>query len=297
MKRLRFISTFAMLALATVVTAGSMYVTVNAAAQQEDTAFDPSATSPNAVQTQEVDSIPDVATAIEQMDVALDKTQILHDQQHHVLLDSHGGLTGRLSSLNTVTGGQVPAANVSVRLAQHGAIIGSTTTDESGRFSFTSLPEGVVAIWAEGADSLMMFSCVLFGEQTEIPENAGLIAAHLELGMDSAVASGADIAMVKELISPYLGVVDKRFVKGASAADLEFGFGTGETSTALRNHRVRLQDSGSLLGEFNVLDERTGRLREVLDLTVHFVRNGVRITSAEVDNDGGFIANGLTPGV
>ena len=297
MKSLRFISTFAMLALATVVTAGSMYVTVNAAGQQEDIGFDAAATAPNAVGAQDAGSIPDVAAAIENMDVALDKTQILQGQQNHVLLDHNGGFTGRLSSLNNTSGEPVSAANVSVRLAQHGAIIGSTTTDESGRFSFTSLPEGVVAVWAESADCLMMFSCVLFGEQTVIPENAGLIAAHLELGVDSAVTSGADIATVKELIYPYIGIEDKRFVKGASEADQEFGFSSGTPSTALQNSRVRLQDNGSVLGEMSVLDERTGRLREVLDLTVHFVRNGVRVTSSEVANNGSFTATGLTPGV
>ncbi len=36
---------------------------------------------------------------------------------------------------------------------------------------------------------------------------------------------------------------------------------------------------------------------EVLDLTVHFVRNGVRVASSEVANDGSFVTTGLEPGV
>ncbi len=301
MKTLRFISTFAMLALATVVTAGSMYVTVVAAAQQEST--DSAVVLPSAATVQDIPVVTDVAdgpgldAAIEGLEPALDKTQILRDQQSHVILDDKGGFKGRLSSLRKADGEPVPAANLNVTLAQHGAIIGSTTTDVNGRFSFTGLPDGVVAIWAEGKDALMLSSFVLFGKDTAIEENAGLVAAQVELDVDSAVVFGADIATVKELMSPYLNIQDKRFANELAAEDQEFNFGSGEVSATLRNHSVSLQADGSLNGELSILDDRTGRVREVLDMTVHFVRNGVKAASSEVSNDGSFIANGLTPGV
>lgn len=290
MKTLRFISTIAMLALATVVTAGSMYVTVSAAAQQE---------APAVVQDVPVapEVIPGLDAAIAGLEPALDKTQILRGYQSHVILDANGGFNGRLSSLRNVNGEQVPAANLQVRLAQHGAVIGSTTTDANGRFSFTGLPGGVVAIWAEGENSLMLFSVVLFGHNTAIPENAGLDAAQLELDVDSAIASGSDIPAIKELLSPYLNIEAKRFQNAITAEDEEFSFGSGEAATTIAHHRVRLQNDGTLLGEMNLLDERTGRVREVLDLTIHFVKNGVGVASSEVSNDGRFIASGLTPGV
>jgi len=300
MKTLRFISTFVMLALATVVTAGSMYVTVDAAAQQE---FDelPVTSPPPAVQGTpagtDVVAVPGLAAAIAGREPVLDKTQILRDQQSHVILDENGGFRGRLSSLRNADGVHVPAANLKVMLAQHGAIIGSTTTDATGRFSFTGLPEGVVAIWAEGEDSLLLFSFVLFGKDSTIEENADLVAAQVELDVDSAVVFGADIATVKELMAPSLHAEDKRFVNKVAAEDQEFNFGSGEVSATLRNQSVSLQADGSLIGEISILDDRTGRLREVLDMTVHFVRNGVRVASSEVSNDGSFIANGLKPGV
>lgn len=300
MKTLRFISTIMMLALATVVTAGSVYVTVNAAAQQESTdEFSVAPQVPTTLQEAPVvsDVVPGLEAAIEAIDAALDKSQILRDHQSHVILDEMGGFNGRLSSLRNTDGEQIPAANLNVMLAHHGAIIGSTTTDATGRFSFTGLPEGVVAIWAEGEDSLMLFSVVLFGQNTAIPENAGLVAAHLELDTDSAVAFGADVATVKELMSPYLNIEDKRFASEVTAADQDFNFGSGEASTPIRLRRVRLQADGSVKGELGILDERTGRLREVLDMTVHFVRNGVRVASSEVSHDGSFTANGLSPGV
>jgi len=300
MKTLRFISTIAMLALATVVTAGSMYVTVAAATQQESAGLqvEPSVTALQDTPPATDDlPVPGLDAAIAGIGPALDKTQILRDQQSHIILDENGGFNGRLSSMRNPDGEQVPAANLNVMLARHGAVIGSTKTDAAGRFSFADLPEGVVAIWAEGEDSLLLFSCVLFGKDSAIEENAGLVAAQVELDLDSAVVFGADMATVKELISPSLHSEDKRFSNEVAPEDQEFSFGTGETSSTLQNHNVSLQVDGSLNGELGILDERTGRLREVLDMTVHFVRNGVRVASSKVSNDGRFIANGLTPGV
>ena len=301
MKTLRFISTFFMLVLATVVTAGSIYVTASAAAQQESTEFKvaPPKTAPvqNVPGTADVVPVPDLEAAIERLDAALDKTQILSDRQHHVILDENGGFRGRLSSLGNADGGKTPAGNLKITLAHHGLEVSSTMTDADGRFSFTGLPEGVVAIWAEGENSLMLFSFVLFGNNTAVVENADLIASPVELGIDSAIVSGADISIVRGLISPYLNSVDKRFASDVAAEDQEFNFGSGKVSTTVRHHQVRLQNDGSLKGEVNILDERTGRQREVIDMTVYFVQNGVRAASSQVSNDGAFIATGLSSGV
>jgi hypothetical protein len=291
-----------MLALASVVTAGSMYVTASAAAQQEATdqinAL-PAATPLVQDTPAAAEVVPglDVEAALEKLDAALDKSQILRGSHHHIILDENGGFNGRLSSLRNSDGEQIPVAGVRVMLAHHGATVGTTTTDTDGRFAFTGLPEGVVAIWAEGENSLVLFSFVLFGENSAVPENAGLAAAQVEFGMDSAVAFGADVVTVKELISPFMSMQDKRFSNEVATGDEEFSFGSGDLSTTLRHRRVRLQNDGSLKGELNILDERTGRHREVLDMTVHFVRNGVRVASSEVSNDGSFVATGLTPGV
>ncbi len=287
-----------MLALATLVTAGSMYVTARAAAQQESTEF--GVVAPKTAPTPQDAAgaiIPDVQAPLDKFDAALDKSKILRDRQNHVILDESGGFSGRLSSLSSSDGTPVSATNVHVTLLHHGSVIASTTTDADGRFSFTGLPEGVVAVWADGENALMLYSFVLFANSTTVTENEGLLASHVELGMDSAVASGADIATVKALMDPFLRTEEKRFVKEIATDEQDFNFGSGETSTTLRDRRVRLHDNDNLVGEINVLDERTGRLREVLDMTVHFIRNGVRVASAEVSNDGSFTALGLTPGV
>ncbi len=301
MKTFRFISTFVMLALATVVTVGSMYVTVTAAAQQESTesTVAPPEVAPvlNALGITDAVPVPGLEAAISGIDAALDKSMILRGSQSHVILDEDGGFKGRLSSLQNKDGEAVPAANLNVTLAQHGVVIGSTTSDAAGQFSFTGLPEGVVAIWAEGEDSLSLFSIVLFAQDTAIEENAALVAAQVEFDVDSAVAFGADIATVKELMSPSLQNEDKRFATEVAVKDQEFDFGAGEVSTTVQRHRVRLQNDGSLKGEANIIDERTGRVRETLDLTVHFVKDGVNVASSEVANDGSFIATGLSPGV
>ena len=298
MKTLRFISTLALLALAAAVTVGSIYVTASAAAQQDSTEFDV-VTPETAPTPQDAGGaiIPDVQAAFDKFDPALDKSKILRDRQNHVILDENGGFSGRLSSLSNSDGAAVSVANVQVTLLHHGSEIGVTKTDTDGRFSFTGLPEGVVAVWAEGENSLLLFSFVLFANSTTIAENEGLLASHVELGMNSAVASGVDITIVKELIAPFLITEEKRFVNEITTDEQDFSFGSNETSTTLRHHSVRLHDNGNLVGEINVLDERTGRLREVLDMAVHFIRSGVRVASADVSNDGSFVAVGLTPGV
>ena len=301
MKTFRFISTFVMLALATVVTVGSMYVTVTAAAQQESTesTVAPPEVAPvlNALGITDAVPVPGLEAAISGIDAALDKSMILRGSQSHVILDEDGGFKGRLSSLQNKDGEAVPAANLNVTLAQHGVVIGSTKSDAAGQFSFTGLPEGVVAIWAEGEDSLLLFSIVLFAQDTAIEENAALVAAQVEFDVDSAVAFGADIATVKELMSPSLQNEDKRFATEVAVKDQEFDFGTGELSTTVQRHRVRLQNDGRVKGEANIIDERTGRVRETLDMTVHFVKDGVNVASSEVAHDGSFIATGLSPGV
>ena len=96
MKTIRFISTFAMLALATVVTAGSLYVTASAAAQQEVDSI--------AVAVQEnivPDENPLVNDVVVQEDplstlnagpvATLTPDQIVSDRSQSVLLDAEGG--------------------------------------------------------------------------------------------------------------------------------------------------------------------------------------------------------------
>lgn len=300
MKTFRFISTFFMLALATVVTVGSMYVTVTAAQQDStESTVAPSEAAPvlNALGITDAVPVPGLEAAISGIDAPLEKTMILRGSQSHVILDENGGFKGRLSSLQNNDGEAVPAANLNVTLAQYGVVIDSTKTDAAGQFSFTGLPAGVVAIWAEGEDSLLLFSVVLFAKDTAIEENTALVASQVELDVDSVVAFGADIATIKELMSSSLQNEDKRFTKEVAVNDQEFNFGAGEVSATVQRHRVRVQDDGSLKGEVNIIDERTGRIRETLDMTLHFVKDGVKVASSEVANDGSFIATGLSLGV
>jgi len=90
---------------------------------------------------------------------------------------------------------------------------------------------------------------------------------------------------------------DHRFSGVVSAEDEAFPFGSGEPATSIVSHRVQLEDDGSLLGTVNILDPRTGRNREVLDMTVHFVHDGRVAASVKVKNDGTFVVPGLLPGI
>ena len=287
MKPIRFFSTFLVLTSAATVTVGSMYATVQAAAQQQSDvdAFASDASDGNSR------SLP-VEPAI---NAPLTPEKIQHGRSHSVVLDAQGGFSGRLSSLTGVDGVDLPAAGYSVKVLQHGAVAGTTTSSADGRFEFTSLKPGVAGILAFSETGLM-----LFGVRLAAPTDASAVAGignSVELDIDSAVVASADVKMAYEMIGGSLADSDQRFSADLSTSDDEFQIGTGDAATSLVGHRVQLQDDGTLHGEVNILDERTGRHREILDLTVHFLKNGRIEASAEVDNNGAFIATGLTTGV
>jgi hypothetical protein len=60
---------------------------------------------------------------------------------------------------------------------------------------------------------------------------------------------------------------------------------------------VQIAADGKVYGQVNLLDERTGRLREVLSMRVYFLRDGVEIGSARVAPNGAFSVPGLQPGI
>ena len=63
------------------------------------------------------------------------------------------------------------------------------------------------------------------------------------------------------------------------------------------HHQIQLNADGELVGQINIMDSRTGRHREVVDLTLHVIHEGVQVAQSKVDGDGAFAISGLAPGV
>lgn len=293
MKPLQFPSRFAVLGLAASITASSMYVTVHAGVQQDEQAaqaFVDGAAEKISAPANDAQVAPTPADAGAPA-TALDPDNVRSDRQQQIVLDAQGSFTGRLIALG---GGDAPATGYTVKVLSNGAVKGVGRTDDQGRFSISGLTPCVGGIMAYSPDGIM-----LFGVRFSAPEG-DLVAEETELDMDSAVVMNADVAITRQLILQALQSGESgefRFTETTTAEDDSFPYGVGERATSLSAQSVKLEADGSLKGTVNLLDDRTGRNREVLDLTINFVRDGQLVHAAEVNNNGEFSATGLIPGL
>lgn len=264
------------LGLAASVTAGSMYVTSNAAVNQEAAATDEVATTP-------------VAPEVSERPAPLAPDKVRHERSQQIVLDAQGGFAGQLFAMSGADT-TVPGAELSVRILQDGALVAETTTDATGRFAVTGLKPGVIGIIARGKAGLLLFGADLVEATEQKP-------ASLETDLQSALIAPDDVPLARELMRAGIGAEDLRFKGDANEDDGKFFVGEGEASTSLLSHRVQMGQDGILRGSVNVMDPRTGKNREVLDVTVYFLRNGVVAASTSVQHDGSFEIAGLDAGL
>lgn len=264
------------LGLAASVTAGSMYVTSNAAVNQEAVATDETAKTP-------------VVPEVSQRPTPLSPEKIRNDRSQSIVLDAQGGFAGQLFAMTGVDT-TAPGAELTVRVLQDGELVAETKTDATGRFAVTGLKPGVIGIIARGKAGLLLFGANLVEATEQKP-------AALETDLQSAVISPDDVPLARELMRAGIGEKDLRFGAAPGEDDSKFLSGEGDVSTSLLSHRVQLGQDGVLRGSVNLLDPRTGKYREVLDETVYFLRNGVVAASTKVQNDGSFEVAGLETGL
>ncbi|APZ96198.1 carboxypeptidase-like regulatory domain-containing protein [Fuerstiella marisgermanici] len=318
MKFLKSAAPFCVLGLALCVTSSSIYVTVKAAAQPAQVAdealtpapveenpfeFAPPADASSPAAPGNVPPVPLPMTQASVNDEILSPDEVRNDRQHQVQLDANGAFNGRLSALTRPDGNLAPAAGAKVRVVSEGAVVASAITNDDGGFQFTGLSEGVVAIIATGPDTLLLHSVRLVANDAAVARANTATPVSLEsdagvqLELNSAVVSGSDIAVARRLIFEGLPENDRRFLDVPSPKEESYPFGQGESSTSLSHHQVQLRPDGTLVGLMNLLDTRTGRIREVMDLTVYFVRDGELVGSTDVQPSGEFVMAGLAPGV
>lgn len=264
------------LGLAASVTAGSIYVNVNAAVKQEAPTTDEASRNP-------------LVPVVPERPAPLVPEKIRHDRSHEIVLDAQGGFAGQLFAMTGVDA-TMPGADLSVRILQDGELVAETRTDATGRFAVTGLKAGVIGIIARGEEGLLLFAARLVDATETKP-------AVLETDVQSAVISRADVDLARELMRAGIGVEDLRFSEPAGEDDEKFLTGEGDISTSLLAHRVQIGQDGILRGTVNILDPRTGKNREVLDETVYFVQNGATAGSVRVEHDGSFEMAGLAPGL
>ena len=315
MKLLRTLSPFLVLGMAICVTVGSIYVTAQAAAQQDGTGTaedavaspEPAADEnpfgainepePAGIVPAPADAADEGAAIAEPEAVAAVPEVVLPEERDHfVRLDANGGFTGQLSSLTDPEGNMIGVSGVSVQIIRSGVVQASATTNEEGTFTVTGLTPGTSVLAAQGENELLLFGIRLAAQAGgAVPVKAEVLA----LELDSAVVSGLNVDAASQLMFGTAGMSAYRFDDGPGGRETS-GYpagGGGEKTTVLGHHSIQLQDDGSLVGDVYLVDPQTGARREVQDLRLYFLKNGTTVADTRVERDGRFSVGGLSTGV
>lgn len=298
MTLLKTLTPVLLLGTALSVAVGAVYVSVQAATQEAEAApaqTDPAADPPAAQGDEAVTPVPvpdekaEESTIID--DELLAPEDVHHSREHHLTLGPNGTLLGKISTLTTSGGDLLPVTNLTVRIVRNGDIVGKTVTAGDGSFAFAGLSPGVVSLIATNDTAMCLFGVRLIQADDVKPDENALNVMH------AIAVTGADLPVAKEVIYSNLPLGDTRFGETATESEEKYLHGEGQTSTTLSHHQVQLRADGSLQGVVNILDSRTGRHREVVDLTLHFIANGQYVGSTRVDPNGDFSIAGLSAGV
>ena len=216
--------------------------------------------------------------------------EILKNRSHDIVLDADGAFVGRMYSITP--DGLLPARGMSVRLLTDGGTAAETTTDETGLFKVSGLPQqaDVGGIFASGPAGIVVYGVRMVPASVEFP-------ADREVDVESAVVQVVDSPLAQQLIRGGIGTRDLRFNGPVTALDEKFPYGEGPIATSIAHDSVQIAADGKVYGQVNLLDERTGRIREVLSMRVYFLRDGVEMGSARVAPNGAFNVPGLQPGI
>lgn len=210
-------------------------------------------------------------------------------RSHDLVLDADGGFTGRLLSVST--DGLVPAVGMKVKVLSRGQVLAETSTGDDGTYSAKGLKPGqVVAIFASGPSGFIAYSV-----RSTVQEGPNVVNPDVDL--ESAVVHAADVPVAIELLGKSVGVRDLRFSGPVRESENQFPFAQGVPSTAVSYDSVQIAADGKVYGQINLLDDRTGRVREVLSMRVFFLQGGKVAAAGRVSPKGEFAVSGLEPGL
>ena len=218
----------------------------------------------------------------------LSPEEILKNRSHEIVLDADGAFVGRIFSITAE--GLAPAPGMQVKLLTHGGLVAETMTDSTGRFSVSGLKRDVGGVVAIGPAGMVVYGVRMVEATPEQP-------ADKEIDVESAAVLAADSALAQKLMKSAIGVRDMRFNTKLLVSDEEFPYGEGNIATSLSYDSVQIAADGKVYGQVNLLDERTGRYREVLSMKVYFLKDGEAVGTARVAPNGSFAVAGLAPGV
>lgn len=284
MKFTQIFSTIAALSAAASITVGALFVASGTGTTQQDA---------ETANGSSVDAEAEAKALAERVARSfrdpLTPDQLISDRSHDIVLDAKGGFSGHLTTFAS-DGTPIDASETLVKVVVDGEVAAVVRTNAAGVFSVSGLKPAVAAIYAANKSSFVLTGVRLVSADEQVAAKSGV-------SLDISMTANGDLDSARKIVASQLPPKDVRFSAPLTASDEEFRIGNGESGTTVIGHRVQLQADGSLVGVVHLMDQRTGRIREVLDLSIYFVRNGRVSGQAEVENNGRFVVSGLTPGI
>jgi hypothetical protein len=276
MHLLRFIPSAIALSLAGSVCIGSMYVTLTAAAVQQDGDF---AVAPP-VQPGTPANIASTVSEPATPTVAVDSA-VAAATPSDVVLGDNGTISGTLGLVAGADGVLTPAAGLNVHFIRDGQIAASAVSNADGAFSVSGLEPGIYGVIGSGDEGFCAFGIRAVDEG----------AAGTPMDILTAVIPPKDFDLTKQLINSSLPAppsADPVVTESITADRVE-------PSTAVQHHQLYLNPDGSLTGTL-LLPKADGSMSPVSDFTLSFVMGDSLVATASPASDGSFTVRGLTPG-
>jgi len=272
------------LGLSCAVTAGSMYVTVNAASNNSA-----------AILVQEKTATP---TSMTSTSSALSSVT--------VELAADGSLSGRFSNIETGTGELNPADGVRVSLISGSGDSRDTVSRKDGTFSFSDVGPGVFTVHADSPQGRLAYGIrtIRSYDSADAASEADPVPTSLSLQMDFGLAPSRDLAalgqVIKEVRPDKADDAEAKEEAKAIAEDtnyVETSFDADLAEGSIGHEQLRLNEDGSLDGHVTLLNPDNGNIAPVTDLTVSFITDNRLSNSTRVQPDGSFVQENLLPGV
>ena len=191
-----------------------------------------------------------------------------------VKLDAAGRLTGSVAGLQP--GEKVFLANMPVYLISGNSVLSKTVTSADGTFSFSGVTPGTYGIIARDASTFGAFSLNILSSER---------GSHLPSDVEMFVVTPATDAL--------------RILREQSVPGGESVLAASTDSDPLGNSRVYsdapvvMLSSGALSGKVSL----PGVSRDLSDVRVFILKDGLEVAAASVSKDGEFAVGNLRPGI